>query len=486
MADEYAVGAVLGEGLIGPRLAGRYRPTGHPVALEEIPGSLAARSDFVERLAAAGRQAASITAPHVVEVYDLVRLGGRLYVVGELIRGRSLAALLGAEAPLPLPAALSATDSVLAALEELHRAGLVHGDVCPDTVVVTPSGDTRLAELGVATVLAADPELRGWPAVRPPEGGAPSVAADLYAAGALLRELATGLRPEQSGEWAGPVAVGSLAARAVAADPGRRPASAAEFREELQRAAAAVLGDGWREQSDLAARVARPLGTAPPRPRRPSPPPAEGSVTAATAPSPGGAEESVPPGSWTAAPAAPGVPPPAPRGRDESDYWGGIRGLGGERPTAPLRWAPARRPRQRRTGAVLAIVAALAVLAVAVVLVIQPGGAASSGPAALSVGSPTLSAQPAGAGGCGTTFTFTASGSLRGSGTLTYRWLVTETGSPTTYDQYSLPITHQTSFRFTKQLGFTGPASIGMTVTFEVLSPQRRTATATRRYVCTS
>lgn len=109
MGDDYVIGAVMGEGLVGPRFAGRYRPSGHPVALEEIPHELLARPDFVERLAVSGRLAASLTATHVVRVYDLVRVAHRLYVVNELCRGRSLAALMGPET-LPLPSALAVAE----------------------------------------------------------------------------------------------------------------------------------------------------------------------------------------------------------------------------------------------------------------------------------------------------------------------------------------------------------------------------------------
>lgn len=501
MGEGYVIGTALGEGLVGPRLAGRYRPTGHAVALEEVPASLLSRSGFVERLAAAGRQAASVATPHVVEVYDLVRLDGRLFVVSELCQGRSLAALLGGEAPLPLPAALGVTDSVLAALEEIHAAGLVHGDVCPDTVIVTRSGDVRLGELGLASVLAAEPALREWPAVQPPEGGVPSVAADLFGAGALLRELATGLRPEQSGQWAGPVAVGSLVARAVAPDPAQRPASATLFREELQRTAAAELGEGWRERSDLAARATGPPGPAPPRPRRlprspmraqPAAPPPPPAATGATAtpparPAAGAVPAAAPPAAGGEPPrsaprAVPTAGPPAVRG--ETD-WSGVRGLGRERPSTPPAWAPPRRRHRRRIAAAVGALVVAAAIVVAVLATLKPFPATPSGPAALSVGTPVLTAQPAGAGGCGTTFTFTATGPLHGDGTLTFRWLVAETGSPTTFEQYSLRIGGQSSFRFTKQLSFSGAASIGMTITFEVLSPQQRTATVTRRYVCT-
>jgi serine/threonine protein kinase len=267
VTGDYVVGAVIGEGLMGPRSAGRYRPSGHPVSLEEVPAPLLDRPEFVERLALAGRQAATVADYNVAAVYDLVRIGQRLYVVSELVRGRSLPALLGSESSLPLPAVMLIVDSVLAGLEGIHRVGIAHGDVSPDVIVITPAGAVRITELGVAAVLAADPAMPGWPAVEPPEGGVPSIAADLYATGALLRELVSGMRPEQGGEVRGPEALVRLVNRSLTGAPEARFTTATGFREEVETVATQLLGPGWRVQSDLAARATRSLGPQPPRGR---------------------------------------------------------------------------------------------------------------------------------------------------------------------------------------------------------------------------
>ncbi len=261
LGDDYAVGAMMGEGLVGPRFAGRYRPSGHPVALEEIPDELLGRPGFVQRLAVAVRLAAPLTAPQVVRVQDLVRVDQRLYMVTELCRGRSLAALLGPEA-LPLPSALTVIDSILAGLEEIHAVGMVHGDICPEVVVVTASGEVRIDGLGLAEVLAADPALSAWPAVPPPKGGAATIAADLHATGILMQQLVCG-PSAGGGQWVGSARLSLLVARAADPAPEHPFASAADFRLELDRTAAGLLGKGWRNKIDLTDRVARSL--VPPR-----------------------------------------------------------------------------------------------------------------------------------------------------------------------------------------------------------------------------
>jgi serine/threonine-protein kinase len=499
MADDYVIGAVIGEGLMGPRHAGRYRPSGHPVALEEVPPHLIERSGFVERLALAGRRAAGVTESHVVAVYDLVPVGQRLHVVTELVRGRSLSALLGADRLLPLPAALLTVDSVLAGLEKVHAEGLSHGDVCPEVIVITPAGAVRITELGVAAVLAADPALAAWPEVLPPEGGAPSLAADLYATGTLLRELLSGMRPDEGGEWEGPDRLLHLISRSMAVVPEERFPSAVEFRQELESTAAELLGAGWRVQSDLAARATRPLALQPPRrrieraviaapptpdlatPGNPPPPPPPPPL--APAPPPAAVPGAGPDGPLSPTPEPPDPFARPPRSLGSGPVPGPAGGWAGGIP--PPRGS--RRHRGRRLALVLlALLVVVAAAAIAWVVLLQPSKPAPAPAGPLRVGSAVrLTVQPGITGGCNTTFTFTATGSVSGSGTLTYRWVKSTAGSTPVYDQYSVAITPtETTFRFDTSLQLTGAATLDGTVTFQVMSPQARTQTQTIHYAC--
>ena len=525
MSDDYVIGAVIGEGPLGPRFAGRYRPSGHPVALEEVPRALLDRPDFVERLAAAGRRAAAVKDPHVVAVYDLVQVGPRLYVVTELVRGRSLAALLGAERLLPLATAMTVTDSVLAGLAAVHRAGLEHGDIGPDTVLVTPAGGARIAELGVSAVLASDQAMPDWPAVVPPGGGAPSAAADLYATGALLREMVIGLRPEEEGGWTGPAPLGTLLSRCLDTLSARQPASAGDLRQELELAATELLGPQWRSLSDLGARAIRPLGLQAPRPRRvrsatastPQGSPAPGrSDDPTTAASPliaeGATVGQVIPGSgsgprppeptratvtspagWGPVPVRSGwaLPAPEPTPAEPASTEQQSSELAPGYPRRGLEAAPPppRRRRRRRLVAALVVLVILVIAGAAAALLVALKPPPPAKPATippLSVGSQVhLSVQPGTTGGCDTTFTFTATGTLSGAGTLTYRWTKSTTGGTPVSSQLSLTITpNEGSFLLTTPWKFVGPATLAGTVTFQVLSPQSRSATQTFHYSC--
>jgi serine/threonine-protein kinase len=493
VSADYVVGAFIGDGLMGPRSAGRYRPSGHPVSLEAVPAPLLERPDFVDRLALAGRQAATVADSIVASVYDLVRVGQHLYVVTELVRGRSLPALLGAESSLPFATALLIVDSVLAGLEGIHRAGMAHGDVSPDVIVVSPGGAVRMTELGVAAVLAADPAMPAWPAVEPPEGGAPSAAADLYATGALLRELVTGMRPEESGQVHAPPSLMRLINRSLAGIPEARFASATAFRQELEAVATELLGAGWRVQSDLAARATRSLGPQPSRSRSghtvtvslagepPSPPGHPGTATSPAA---------EPPMSSSAPPADGMAAHPEPAAQFGPDPFAGPMGLQGSEPAFGPRSDGAPPPRRHRSRLWIWLLAGLVVVAAAVAagaVILLQAPAATPATTPLAVGDDVrLAVQPGSTGGCGTTFTFTATGSLSGSGTLTYQWVRSTAAQSPLYTRFSVTIpSTDTTFRFTTTLQRTGPATLDATVTFQVLSPQARTASQTIHYVCT-
>ena len=125
-------------------------------------------------------------------------------------------------------------------------------------------------------------------------------------------------------------------------------------------------------------------------------------------------------------------------------------------------------------------------VAAGAVVLLQPPAAAPTRAHPLEVGDDVrLAVQPGSTAGCGTTFTFTATGSLSGSGTLSYQWVRSTAGESPTVTKLSVTISSDSSFRFTTPIKLTGPGHIDATVTFQVLSPEARTASQTIHYICT-
>jgi eukaryotic-like serine/threonine-protein kinase len=223
-----------------------------------------------ERFRREARTAAKLNHPNVVQIFDLVEAGEETgdWIVMEYVQGRSLADLLKETSGLPLEAAVDLARQVAAGLAAAHALGLVHRDLKGENVMVTPAGQAKILDFGLAHSLASGKgeRLTGpgvvvgtWRAMSPEqaEGGPADARSDLFSLGVLLYEMLAGRSPflgETPFETvhnvtetppepldrirtdlpAGLVAlVGSLLEK----DPERRPASAAQVVEELRRLA---------------------------------------------------------------------------------------------------------------------------------------------------------------------------------------------------------------------------------------------------------
>jgi serine/threonine protein kinase len=228
-----------------------------PVAVKVLSDGLGHDAKFVERFRREARAAAGLSHPNVAGVYDYGEDGDTPFIVMELIDGETLAQRLHRREPLPPEEAARIAAGVAAALQAAHDAGVVHRDVKPGNVMLTPQGEVKVMDFGIAAATWAAPitatgTTMGTASYISPEqasGGRATPASDVYALGCVLYEMLTG-RPPFTGD--SPVSVASahvretpvpvrelaphvpeaLAAaceRALAKDPASRPPSAAAF-----------------------------------------------------------------------------------------------------------------------------------------------------------------------------------------------------------------------------------------------------------------
>jgi beta-lactam-binding protein with PASTA domain len=234
------------------------------VAVKVMHGALAEDEQFVARFIREAKSAARLSSPDVVSVFDQGADGGHVYLVMELVHGRTLREVLREQGPLTPAEAVAVLEPVLAALGAAHRAGLVHRDVKPENVLVADDGRVKVADFGLARALQASSStsssglLLGTVAYLAPEQvetGRSDTRSDVYAAGILLVEMLTGA-PPYTGET--PISVAfrhvhedvpapselvpdvpddldALAVRATRRDPRARPADADEFLAALRR-----------------------------------------------------------------------------------------------------------------------------------------------------------------------------------------------------------------------------------------------------------
>jgi eukaryotic-like serine/threonine-protein kinase len=296
IADRYALLDVLGSGGAGAVWRGEDRLLGRPVAVKEVriraAGPTRARARVLREARAAAR-------PHhqsVTAVYDVVDGEETVHIVMELVEGPSLADAVRDEGPLDPARAAELGLAVLAALEAAHARGVVHRDVKPGNVLLSPSGP-KLTDFGIAAVdddpsLTAAGTVLGSPAYMSPEqarGRGVGPASDLWALGATLHFAVEGAGPFDRGE-----SLPTLAA-VVGEDPAPAPHAGA-----LGPVIAALLVKEPEERPspvDLRERLADVVeGTAPDR-------------TAVLPPMPPEPVRSPEP---EAAPTAPAARPPAP------------------------------------------------------------------------------------------------------------------------------------------------------------------------------
>lgn len=117
------------------------------VAVKIMHPHLADSVDFVARFRREARAAAQLTHPGVVAIHDQGVINGSGYLVMELIEGPNLRTLLKKEGSFNLKRALTMTLEVLQALYFAHEAGLVHRDVKPENVLITPYGKVKVKRL---------------------------------------------------------------------------------------------------------------------------------------------------------------------------------------------------------------------------------------------------------------------------------------------------------------------------------------------------
>ncbi|MGH8937654.1 MAG: serine/threonine-protein kinase [Acidimicrobiia bacterium] len=177
---------------------------GRPVAVKRLRVEVAARPSSLERFRREILASASLSHPGLLQVFDAGRDHLGPYLVMELVEGELLSALLARLGRLSARRSAAVAHDLAGALAHLHRRGLVHRDVKPGNVLITGSGETKLADLGICQRIGRREEpanpgvVLGTPTYFSPEqaaGEQATPASDLYALGLVLYEMLAGRPP---------------------------------------------------------------------------------------------------------------------------------------------------------------------------------------------------------------------------------------------------------------------------------------------------
>ena len=205
--DRYRLIGPLGGGGMGEVYLAHDEVLGRDVALKVLRDEYAGDEGFVERFRREARSAASLSHPNVVPIYDQGRSEeGAYYIAMEYVSGGTLKERIARRGALGPDVATAVALQIAGALGAAHARGLVHRDVKPQNVLVTPSGDVKVADFGIAraaplSATAANTQtgfVPGTASYMSPEqamGGPVTAASDLYSLGVVLYEMLTGRVP---------------------------------------------------------------------------------------------------------------------------------------------------------------------------------------------------------------------------------------------------------------------------------------------------
>ena len=297
LGQRYEVGEVLGRGGMAEVHRGRDIRLGREVAIKVLRNDIARDPTFQARFRREAQAAASLNHPAIVAVYDTgedsVAVGDVPYIVMEYVEGRTLRDVLKDEGVMEVKAAMSFAADICAALDFSHRNGIVHRDVKPGNVMITPAGAVKVMDFGIAravtdssVTMTSTAAVIGTAQYLSPEqarGESVDARSDVYSAGCLLFELVTGgppftgdspvavayqhvredPRPPSTINAAVPASLDAIVLKAMSKNPANRYQSAAEMRADLLRAVAGqrVEATPVMSDNDRTAMIAPATGT---------------------------------------------------------------------------------------------------------------------------------------------------------------------------------------------------------------------------------
>lgn len=259
---------------------------GRTVAIKILKDEYLGDPGFLERFRAEARHAALVNHEGIANVYDYGEEEGSAYLVMELVPGEALSTILERERVLPADQVLDFVAQTASALHAAHQAGLVHRDIKPGNLLITPDGRVKITDFGIARIadqvpLTATGQVMGTVQYLSPEqasGHPASPSTDVYSLGIVAYEALAGRRPftgesqvaiamaqinEAPPELPVTVAepVRNLVFAAIAKKPADRPASAQLFARAAQALRRGDVGGAAAIVPAIASGAAATAGT---------------------------------------------------------------------------------------------------------------------------------------------------------------------------------------------------------------------------------
>ena len=267
MIGRFAVRARLGAGGMGEVYRADDTKLKRPVALKRVSPDMRNNPRYAERLLHEAELASGLNSPNIAAIYDTFEEDGEIFLVMEFVEGETLRRRLAR--PLPLDEFFGIAAQCATAVDAAQKKGIVHGDIKPENIMLTHTGQVKVLDFGVAKRLP-NPEtdatletvvssgwLRGTPAYMAPEVldlKEPDSRADIFGLGVVFYESLAGQNPFQGGSFITvanrivqeeppplaevnpklPAELGRIVGKMLAKDPAERYATAADLGVDLR------------------------------------------------------------------------------------------------------------------------------------------------------------------------------------------------------------------------------------------------------------
>lgn len=264
--DRYEIGKRIGRGGMAEIFQARDILLDRPVAMKVLFPEFATDPAFVERFRREAQAAANLNHPNIVAVYDWGKVNNTYYIAMEYVNGRTLADILKQSGTLTPMQVCDVMSEVASALISAHQNGVIHRDIKPGNILVSTTGQVKVADFGIARALGAGVEqgltqtgaVMGTATYFSPEqaqGVSTDQRSDIYSLGVVMYEMLSGVPPftgenavaiayKQVHEHAMPLdqrlasvpsEVAAIVAKCMEKSPDDRYSSAEEVRDELRR-----------------------------------------------------------------------------------------------------------------------------------------------------------------------------------------------------------------------------------------------------------
>ncbi len=204
LANRYELLGRVGEGGMSVVYKAKDRLLNRFVAVKILKPEFIGDQKFIDSFRRESQNAASMSHPNIVNIYDVGREGNIHYIVMELIEGKALSDYIKDQGPMAYPKVIALSKQIAAALAFAHKNHIIHRDVKPHNVMITPNGTAKITDFGIAkavnaaTIVDNTDGIVGSVHYFSPEqarGGYVDEKSDIYSLGIVMYEMLTGQVP---------------------------------------------------------------------------------------------------------------------------------------------------------------------------------------------------------------------------------------------------------------------------------------------------